>query len=185
MLPDAQLLIVRSAGHAMMYQYPQALAAAINRFIAQSHPRQLANATQLRQNQRQNQHRKPADKSRHRHASRRNIESRLQDTTARAPANHAEVAMTSEPCPVRRLQLLLREPCRTDSAREAAKRAAQELGMQISGEGHATLSARMPDAAFQQLFSSPSGTGGTLAVPHSLEPFVSSISEAPEHLSFD
>ena len=48
-LPDAQLLVVRSAGHAMMYQYPHALATAINRFITQSqaHPRQTAKAAQL------------------------------------------------------------------------------------------------------------------------------------------
>ena len=43
-LPDAQLLVVRSAGHAMMYQYPHALAAAIDRFIAQPHSRRIANA---------------------------------------------------------------------------------------------------------------------------------------------
>lgn len=50
-LPDAQLLVVRSAGHAMMYQYPHALATAINRFVTQSHahPRQTANAAQLHQ----------------------------------------------------------------------------------------------------------------------------------------
>ncbi|MBN3756642.1 hypothetical protein G3N95_27150 [Paraburkholderia sp. Tr-20389] len=93
--------------------------------------------------------------------------------------------MTNEPCPVRRLQLLLHDPCRNDAAREAAKRAAEQLGMQISGEGHATLSARMPDAAFRALFSCSSDTGGTLAVPGSLEPYVASISEAPQHLSFD
>ena len=93
--------------------------------------------------------------------------------------------MTNESCPVRRLQLLLREPCRSDAAREAAKRAAEQLGMQISGEGHASLSARMPDDAFRQLFSSSFDTNGTLAVPVSLEPYVSSISEAPQHLSFD
>jgi pimeloyl-ACP methyl ester carboxylesterase len=45
-LPDAQLLVVRSAGHAMMYQYPHALASDIDRFIAQSHPRQVVNAAQ-------------------------------------------------------------------------------------------------------------------------------------------
>ncbi|HWT36884.1 MAG TPA: alpha/beta hydrolase [Paraburkholderia sp.] len=43
-LPDARLLVVRSAGHAMMYQYPHALASAINGFIAQPHARQEAKA---------------------------------------------------------------------------------------------------------------------------------------------
>ncbi|MBN3761961.1 alpha/beta hydrolase [Burkholderia sp. Ac-20365] len=45
-LPDAQLLVVRSAGHAMMYQYPQALASAIGHFIAQSPARQMVKAAQ-------------------------------------------------------------------------------------------------------------------------------------------
>ncbi|EUC12810.1 UNVERIFIED_ORG: hypothetical protein BDU10_4167 [Burkholderia sp. CF145] len=93
--------------------------------------------------------------------------------------------MTNETCPVRRLQLLLHDPCRTDAAREAARLAAEQLGMQISGEGYATLSARMPDDAFRQLFSCSSGPSGTLAVPGSLQPYVSSISEAPQHLSFE
>jgi pimeloyl-ACP methyl ester carboxylesterase len=48
-IPGAQLLVVHAAGHAMMYQYPHALASAINRFIAQSqsHARQSANAGEL------------------------------------------------------------------------------------------------------------------------------------------
>ena len=33
--------------------------------------------------------------------------------------------MTNETCPVRRLQLLLHDPCRTDAAREAARLAAE------------------------------------------------------------
>ncbi|WP_336597109.1 alpha/beta hydrolase [Paraburkholderia bengalensis] len=41
-LPGAQQLTIRAAGHAMMYRYPDALAAAINRFIAQSPARQVA-----------------------------------------------------------------------------------------------------------------------------------------------
>ncbi|SAK92378.1 alpha/beta hydrolase [Caballeronia temeraria] len=35
-IPRAQLLDVKAAGHAMMFQYPNALAAAVNRFIARS-----------------------------------------------------------------------------------------------------------------------------------------------------
>ncbi|ACC72850.1 hypothetical protein PPMP20_34115 [Paraburkholderia phymatum] len=93
--------------------------------------------------------------------------------------------MTNEPRPVRRLQLLLRDTCSNDAAREAARRAAGQLGMQISGEGRATLSARMSDAAFRRLFPHSSSMSGTLAVPDSLEPYVASISEAPQHLSFD
>jgi hypothetical protein len=43
----------------------------------------------------------------------------------------------------------------------------------------------MPDDAFRALFPSSSSTCGTLAVPSSLEPYIASISEAPQHLSFD
>ncbi|WP_239482900.1 alpha/beta hydrolase [Paraburkholderia sp. C35] len=43
-MPDAQLLVVRAAGHAMMYQYPHALASAINRFITQTPAHQMAKA---------------------------------------------------------------------------------------------------------------------------------------------
>lgn len=87
--------------------------------------------------------------------------------------------------PIRRLQLVLHDSCRTDVTRAAAKRAAQQAGMELSGEGHATLSARMSDAEFKKLFSDASGAGGALAVPEQLKPFVASISEAPEHLSFE
>jgi hypothetical protein len=86
--------------------------------------------------------------------------------------------------PVRRLQLMLRGTCCTDNARENAKHTAQKMGMDLSGEGHATLSARMSDAEFRTRFSDTSGAVGALPVPEQLKPFVSSISEAPEHLSF-
>ena len=45
-LPDAQLLVVRSAGHAMMYQYPRALASAIDAFIARSPSHEMTSAAQ-------------------------------------------------------------------------------------------------------------------------------------------
>ncbi|CAN7678953.1 hypothetical protein LJR231_005452 [Phyllobacterium sp. LjRoot231] len=93
--------------------------------------------------------------------------------------------MADETHPIRRLQLMLRDTCCTDDARAEAKRAAQEAGMKVSGEGNASLSARMSDAEFRKLFPAPSGSGDTLAVPERLKPFVESISEAPEHLSFE
>ncbi|RVM04189.1 hypothetical protein [Sinorhizobium meliloti] len=86
---------------------------------------------------------------------------------------------------VRRLQILLHEHCRSRESRAAAKVVVHELGMTISGEGKASLSVRMSEADFKELFSELSGGGDTLAVPDKLKPFVSSISEAPEHLSFD
>lgn len=84
--------------------------------------------------------------------------------------------------PVRRLQILLHPTCSTNAARAEAKRLLSESGMQLSGEGNTTLSARMPDDAFRKLFAPQ--TDGALAVPAPLQPFVASISEAPEHLSF-
>lgn len=87
--------------------------------------------------------------------------------------------------PIRRLQILLHEHCRTGQARAEAIRAAHEIGMTVSGEGSASLSARMPEAEFEELFSEFSGGGETLAVPDKLKPFVSSISVAPKHLSFE
>ena len=84
--------------------------------------------------------------------------------------------------PVRRLQILLHPTCSTDAARAEAKRLLSESGMQLSGEGDATLSARMPDDAFRKLFAS--GSDGALVVPARLQPFVAAISEAPQHLSF-
>lgn len=86
---------------------------------------------------------------------------------------------------IRRLQILLHEHCRTGDARAAAKRAAHDVGMAVSGEGSATLSARISETDFEELFSELSGGGETLAVPDRLKPFVSSISVAPDHLSFD
>ena len=86
---------------------------------------------------------------------------------------------------IRRLQLMLHDTCRNDDARLEAKRAAQEVGMQISSDGYATLSARMSDADFKALFSDSFDAGDSLAVPERLKPFVASISEAPKHLSFE
>lgn len=81
------------------------------------------------------------------------------------------------------LQILLHENCRTDGLRAAAIHAVKQVGMTLSGEGVATLSVRMPNTEFENLFS-PSAEG-ELAVPEKLKPFVASISEAPEHLSFE
>ncbi|WP_105403196.1 hypothetical protein [Neorhizobium sp. T7_12] len=91
--------------------------------------------------------------------------------------------MASELRQQKRLQVLLHETCRTDDARAAAIHAATQAGMTLSGEGVATLSVRMPNSEFEKLFSS--SPEGELTVPEQLKPFVESISEAPEHLSFE
>jgi len=80
---------------------------------------------------------------------------------------------------------MLHGTCKTDDVRAEAKRAVVELGMNLSGEGYTSLSARISDADFKKLFSDPADVGGTLAVPERLKFFVASISEAPEHLSFE
>lgn len=79
---------------------------------------------------------------------------------------------------------MLHDSCRSNEARAAAKRVAEEVGMTLSGEGSATLSVRISDAEFKKLFSNPSDSKDTLEVPEKLKPFVLSITEAPEHMSF-
>lgn len=85
----------------------------------------------------------------------------------------------------RRLQILLHESCRTDDARAEAKRATEQIGMTVSGEGTATLSARISNSEFEKLFPNQSGGKVELDVPDKLKAYVASISEAPEHFSFD
>jgi hypothetical protein len=95
--------------------------------------------------------------------------------------------MTGEAPRIHRLQLMLAGPCLTDNAdaREELKRAIRELGMTVSGEGAASLSARITDADFQKLFPAVSCTADSLPVPDRLKPHVSSICEAPRHISFE
>ncbi len=94
--------------------------------------------------------------------------------------------MTDDTTRIHRLQLMLAGPCLADDAdaREELKRAVRELGMTVSGEGAASLSARIPDTDFQKLFSTASSTADSLPVPDKLKPHVSSICEAPRHISF-
>lgn len=93
--------------------------------------------------------------------------------------------MTGDVQPVRRLQILLHETCRTADARAAAMHAIEQAGMTVSGEGAATLSVRMSNADFEKIFPARSQAQDELAVPDKLRPFVASISEAPEHISFE
>ena len=83
----------------------------------------------------------------------------------------------------RKLQMLLHNSCQDETGLREARRIAMELGMTISGLGAATLSARMSDTAFDKLFASASKES-QLVVPDVLQPFVHSISEAPDHLEF-
>src|SRR5690349_6782493 len=93
--------------------------------------------------------------------------------------------MADEKPVVRRLQLLLHKDYRTDKGRAEARRAAEAAGFFLTGEGHATLSARLSEDQFAEFFKEKSGKGEELAVPEPLKPLISSISEAPDHLPFD
>lgn len=84
---------------------------------------------------------------------------------------------------IRKLQILLHDSCKSEEQVREVTRIAQEEGMQVSGKGAATLSVRMSDSDFKKLFSATAGDR-PLAVPECLKPFVASISEAPNHLSF-
>lgn len=89
----------------------------------------------------------------------------------------------NRPLQTRRLQLLLHDNFTNEEGVREAKRIVEEVGMKVSGQGAATLSARISDGDFKKLFAEASGDQ-PLAVPPRLKPFVSSISEAPAHLSF-
>lgn len=86
-----------------------------------------------------------------------------------------------------RLQLLLKPLSRSERGREDAKNAAQQLGLEISGEGAATLSARCSREEFVAIFGAEpkQGPGGNspveLTVPNALLDFVSSVTVAPQH----
>lgn len=83
----------------------------------------------------------------------------------------------------RKLQILLHEHSRSAEDLREVARILQEEGLQLSGQGAASMSARMSDSDFKKLFPA-TDNNKPLAVPERLKPFVSSISEAPEHLSF-
>ena len=84
----------------------------------------------------------------------------------------------------RKLQILLQPDMRGAASRAAAVAAMRSSGLDISGEGAVSLSARIDSAKFDALFGS-AAQDGTVNVPASLAKYVSSISEAPEHIEFE
>jgi hypothetical protein len=97
-----------------------------------------------------------------------------------------------------RLQLLLKPEKRNSIASGEASDAARRLGMQMSGSGAATLSARLGRADFHRIFgrapevpkqgnagSNAFSSGTDLPIPRELSEHVQSITEAPEHQQFD
>lgn len=91
--------------------------------------------------------------------------------------------MVDDHDPIRKLQILLHASCQNPAKKEEVKRIVEKTGMTVGGEGIATLSARMSDRDFKKLFFKDDDSQ-SLTIPEFLKPFVSSISEAPDHLSF-
>lgn len=93
-----------------------------------------------------------------------------------------------------KLQFLLRSDRRNEADRAAAADAVRALGMEVTGTGAASLSARIDEDVFKRLFGQahlPASAGRgrgvsneSLPVPLQLQPFVASISVAPDHLYF-
>jgi hypothetical protein len=92
-----------------------------------------------------------------------------------------------------RLQVLMRPEHRTQQDVEAAAKAAAALGMEPSGQGQTTFSARISAPDFQRLFGrsasamsakSAAADSAPLAVPKELARYVESITVAPRHEFF-
>jgi hypothetical protein len=66
--------------------------------------------------------------------------------------------------------------------KDKVKRALARLGVQLSGEGAATLSGRIDAAGFRRLFGADAAEGETLPLPDSLRGRVTSVTLAPPHL---
>lgn len=79
-----------------------------------------------------------------------------------------------------RLQILMRPEHRNDAGIEAAMSVARELGLEPSGKGQVTFSARASAAQLERLC----GSGHAPRVPEPLRDYVESISVAPPHQRF-
>ena len=92
--------------------------------------------------------------------------------------------MTDAPVPEKKLQLLLDEAWRTPAGVDGACKILDSLGVQPESRGAATISVRVNDDQFAKLFAADGSQGPGLAIPAALSKYVSSISEAPDHLHF-
>lgn len=85
-----------------------------------------------------------------------------------------------------RLQILLAPEARTAEGKRDLRRELERLGLDVSGEGAATLSARITTSRFEQLFgcepSASEADGNALLLPDRLRDRVISITLAPPHL---
>lgn len=113
---------------------------------------------------------------------------------------------------MRRLQLLLSDQARTEEARASLVHALEALGCTITGVGAASVSIRVSDAVYCEVFDGPAaGTDAGmpaapapapaskaasspqaafdapagLTIPPVLRPYLASVSEAPAHVALD
>lgn len=88
-----------------------------------------------------------------------------------------------------RLQILLAPEARTAEGKRDLRRELERLGLDVSGEGAATLSARVTPSRFEQLFgcepSAFGSDGNSLLLPDRLRDRVISITLAPPHVHLD
>jgi hypothetical protein len=84
-----------------------------------------------------------------------------------------------------RLQVLLRPASRNDEGMAAVRRGLRALGLEVTGAGRVTVSARATAAVFVAAFGEASREPGAVAlpVPSSLVHLVESITVASRHVS--
>ena len=80
-----------------------------------------------------------------------------------------------------RLQLLLRPEHRNPAGVEAASKVVETLGFETTGKGRTSLSARVNEQEFEQLFGAKAAVHEPLPVPQELAEYVESITVAPRH----
>lgn len=91
-----------------------------------------------------------------------------------------------------RLQLLIEPRARAEADKQALKQELRRLGIEVSGEGAATLSGRIAPADFARLFDRRSRDAlaadplnAELPVPDALRGRVTAITLAPPHLDLE
>jgi len=80
-----------------------------------------------------------------------------------------------------RLQLLMRPQHRNPAGVKAASRVVATFGIETTGKGHASLSARLSEPEFHRLFGAAIAVHEPLPVPQELAEYVESITVAPRH----
>ncbi|MEO8179542.1 MAG: hypothetical protein ABI895_11985 [Deltaproteobacteria bacterium] len=83
------------------------------------------------------------------------------------------------------MQILLLPQARSEASRARLVSILSGLGIQVVGQGQASVSVRLAPELFELVFGSPPRADAQqLPVPTPLSPFVQSITLAPPHLAF-